>query len=304
MMTMTHSYFSFSDTDQSRSAGRRGFTLIELLVVISIISLLMSIMIPSLGQAREQAKRTVCQTHLHSLGQAITNYLTEFDNTFPVNGVIFPKGNPPVPTGTSFPGELKTSDYWKPEYGATWREMSGTQYGVANANIYKAYLCPSDPLDRVASQLVMNPSGTVDKASLLGGTGYFSYSTNSVLNSMGRFRNNFGSGMFHVPQPWGDPLKATSIVATSQFFLLLEESTESGLGMDDECIEPPAWQPANNKLTSRHSGKGNALFGDYHVETINARDFNNTTAVGDLITGMAMPYTKNFFPDNGRFAEN
>jgi prepilin-type N-terminal cleavage/methylation domain-containing protein/prepilin-type processing-associated H-X9-DG protein len=44
----------------------KGFTLIELLIVISIIALLMSILIPVIARAKEQAKRAFC---LHSLGQ-------------------------------------------------------------------------------------------------------------------------------------------------------------------------------------------------------------------------------------------
>lgn len=43
---------------------RTAFTLIELLVVISVVALLMSILMPSLNRAREQAKRLVCKTNL------------------------------------------------------------------------------------------------------------------------------------------------------------------------------------------------------------------------------------------------
>jgi len=57
-----------------------GFTLIELLVVISIIAMLMSILLPSLGKAKEAARRVACASNLRQLTLAWTMYAMENDD--------------------------------------------------------------------------------------------------------------------------------------------------------------------------------------------------------------------------------
>jgi prepilin-type N-terminal cleavage/methylation domain-containing protein len=61
----------------SRNISRNGFTLIELLVVISIIALLVSILLPSLQNARELARTVVCSSNLRNLGQSFHFYLSD-----------------------------------------------------------------------------------------------------------------------------------------------------------------------------------------------------------------------------------
>ncbi len=70
---------------------KRGFTLIELLVVVAIIALLVSILVPAVQKAREQANRAVCAGNLHHWGIAMNTYAYDNDGRYPPNS-LWPTG--------------------------------------------------------------------------------------------------------------------------------------------------------------------------------------------------------------------
>ena len=62
---------------------RRGFTLIELLVVVGIIAVLIALLMPALGKAREAANRVACGANLRSIGQGFFLYAYDNRGNFP-----------------------------------------------------------------------------------------------------------------------------------------------------------------------------------------------------------------------------
>jgi prepilin-type N-terminal cleavage/methylation domain-containing protein len=67
---------------------RRAFTLIELLVVIAIISLLISILMPSLGKAREAARQIKDASNIRSTLQGMVMWAGNHDDTYPLPSLV------------------------------------------------------------------------------------------------------------------------------------------------------------------------------------------------------------------------
>jgi prepilin-type N-terminal cleavage/methylation domain-containing protein/prepilin-type processing-associated H-X9-DG protein len=84
--------------NQPRTRIRRAFTLIELLVVIAIIALLIGILLPAIGRARDTARDLICQTNVRSIGQALILYANDWKGNYPpnLNEGLDENGNPGI----------------------------------------------------------------------------------------------------------------------------------------------------------------------------------------------------------------
>jgi prepilin-type N-terminal cleavage/methylation domain-containing protein/prepilin-type processing-associated H-X9-DG protein len=64
--------------------SEKAFTLIELLVVVAIIAVLVALLLPALGQAREMARKVKCASSLRQIGVALSLYVQNNYDTYPM----------------------------------------------------------------------------------------------------------------------------------------------------------------------------------------------------------------------------
>ena len=124
-----------------------GFTLMELLVVVSIIALLMSIMLPGLTNAREQAKRVDCLSQLRQLTLGWLYYANDYDDNL-------------VSADTDW--DVPPSSHWVADGPVIpGNDVGGTKQAIANGVFWRytertleLYKCKSDSSDLLRSYAI------------------------------------------------------------------------------------------------------------------------------------------------------
>ncbi len=101
--------------------SRRAFTLIELLVVISIIALLIGILLPALGAARNAGRSIASLSNLRQIGIGLTVYTTENAGYFPMHSSAIPKiqGTKPRWVDYLYESMPNTAVFASPQLSAT-----------------------------------------------------------------------------------------------------------------------------------------------------------------------------------------
>ncbi|RYX80764.1 DUF1559 domain-containing protein [bacterium] len=105
--------------------NKNAFTLIELLVVIAIIAILAAILFPVFARARENARRSSCQSNLKQINLGLIQYTQDYDER-----LLLRQGAPWQPW--MLQSYIKSGQVWKcPSSSAAGDEFDGTPADVA-----------------------------------------------------------------------------------------------------------------------------------------------------------------------------
>ena len=124
---------------------RRAFTLIELLVVIGIIGVLLGILLPTVGRARESGRRAACLANLRQVHQAFLLFADDHDGR--------------VPIGYRAVGGKPTKQFNSMIYSGTAKKfcLFGTLYQSGHMKRPEAFFCPSNDDPQSSFNSDVNP---------------------------------------------------------------------------------------------------------------------------------------------------
>lgn len=223
--------------------GKKGFTLIEILVVIAIISILASLLFPVFGRARENARRSSCQSNLRQLSMGVMQYTQDFDEGFPSTLQSRPGQTPP--DGIFWFSDAASTAYW------AWPQMIFPY--TKNMQVAR---CPSGKLASAAGAL--NGYNYGANLLLMQTTGVPSLKVSAIVAPSATYLL-MDAGNYQMDP--GNNVRNLNINSTNYFAYL------SGVGdaVGASCTAPDNFARADCQ-GGRHFGGVNMAFADGHVK--------------------------------------
>jgi len=291
-------------------AHNSAFTLIELLVVIAIVGVLLGILLPALGSARDSGRGLRCLSNLRQFVLGFHMYADDFaDSTVPAK-------MPNRPGGTSNPANLYDVGNGL-KFRPNWIAVMGPYVGVypfaepsatSGRQDYHSdvYRCPSAP-------------DWIDERNHAYGYNY-QFLGNSRLRENGRYRH-WPLKRTNIAAP-GRTVMAADSLGTAAGFPEIERTAYDAkgtqvtdLGNHAHTLDPPRLTPTsdfgaggseNNARTAvaeRHSLRANAVFLDGHAESRTPEQFGYRRQAGGVFTfGSPNPAQDETTPNNALFS--
>lgn len=182
-----------------RSSRHHAFTLIELLVVISIIALLIGILLPALGAARDSARNVQCLSQIRQMGQAANAFAVDHKGYVQTcSSDLLWGGVPPIPAEVRGRQALWTNGDDRGRI-KDWASALADYMGdgdfdtVSDKGASEAFQCPSDPYANEGYRVFNNISDS-SQSQLI------SYAVNADVTSLSLGSTNRLAGRgFYAP---------------------------------------------------------------------------------------------------------
>jgi len=240
------------------SRNLRAFTLIELLVVVAIIALLISILLPSLGQARAQSRTTLCATRIAQVAKAMMMYASDYDETPPFMGMGQCDWDDMLPTSTKKDKSgvdlvynwMKWEDWLMPDMPRLWALYQGSIISApedeveAKGLIQRGSLFPYIRFDG----LYRCPDFERKPRSGVGAQRLFNYTRSwagrKALSGLLGDKDDYNQSAIAADDiiRAGKIVKMSQAYAPSAYWMMIDEQYNSHVGGSVDEFNPPAKQ--------------------------------------------------------------